>query len=112
MNDPKSPKRALREEVVVARAGRAAARPLAIKVSSWQQKAALLGARVEHVRAKGQPAEALRDEIDRLSAEIVETLSEWRRRDGSTEPSGIVADAERAAETVLSVVESLHVRLT
>lgn len=69
-----------------------------------------LGAMLERARTKGEPMDQSLQALDTLRLTVVEGIASWREGAPAHDPSGRIADVERAAESILDMVDSLRSR--
>lgn len=111
MNEKTSSRRQTSQEVVSRRAGESAVRSMMPAINQWRQNAVHIGALLERARTKGEPMEQSLQALDALRNEVVEGIAAWREGIPARDPSGRVADVERAAESILDMVDSLRSRI-
>lgn len=99
--------RALREDVVAARKGRAAAAPLARELIEWHARAAKLHAKVNHLQRRYKGAWLMKGEIEALIDEITAAVETWKAGLSEVDTTGRVADAARSAQGILANLKSL-----
>ena len=99
--------RALREDVVAARKGRAAAAPLASELIGWHARAAKLQAKVNHLQLRYKGAWMMESEVEALIDEITAAVDAWANGLSEVDTTGRVADAKRSAQNMLANLQSL-----
>ena len=104
-------RRALREEVVLARSARSAVEPLGRQLLSLHKAAACLAARLNHIELRHGASGALRPEVEQLRNELAAALQTWRSGLTVDDPTGRVADAERSALSILGSLDDLLARI-
>jgi hypothetical protein len=107
-NEPR--RRALREDVKLARSERTLADPLRRQLEHWHNKASGLAGAAHHALMRGKAVEGLAKQVDDLLDEVTEALETWR----AGIPSGMaghVDDADKSCRSVIANLDQLRARL-
>jgi len=103
-------RRALNEEVALARLERSVAEPLTARLGAWHSRSVALSAAANHALAHGAPVDQMRGKVESLRAQVIEELDAWR----SEVPAGMagrVHDAEKSCRSLVATLDELHARL-
>ena len=101
-------RRALRPEVLEARAGRQAIAPLSEKLTLWHEVTARLAARLTRAQLRGGRVDDILPDIDALTQTVRNEFHEWRSGLEVDDKTGRVEDGLKAGRMVLQSLAKLR----
>ncbi len=101
-------RRALRLDVIEARAGRQAVAPLSEKLPGWHEATARLAARLTRAKRRGDRVDDILPDIEALSEKVRNEVDEWRSGLEVDDKTGRVEDGLRAGRMVLQRLAKLR----
>lgn len=101
-------RRALRPDVIEARAGRNAVAPLSEKLTLWHEATALLAARLTRAQLRGGQVGDVLPDIESLTEKVRAEFDEWRSGLETDDKTGRVEDGLKAGRMVLQTLAKLR----